>query len=261
MMMNQTAPEIGHNQPPADANPIIDRLGEDYAATVNRGQELLEAAERAPATVEDEDAAEKVTDFIRQIGAAIKVTEAARIGEKEDYLEGGRTVDGFFKKILKPLADAKADITARLTVYQKAKADAERKVREDVERTARVEAERLEKEAADKAAALREEADLAGAVAAEEAAKAAQKVLDDAAKAASVKVAELSRTRGDLGGVGSLQTFFDFRALSRETLALEPLRQHLPADALEKAVRSYIKAGGRKLAGVEIFENHRTTVR
>ena len=49
--------------------------------------------------------------------------------------------------------------------------------------------------------------------------------------------------------------------LDRETIDLEALRPHLPTQALEQAVRSFIRAGGRKLEGVRIFENTGTTVR
>jgi len=46
-----------------------------------------------------------------------------------------------------------------------------------------------------------------------------------------------------------------FKDLDRDKLDLEKLRQHIPADALDKAVRSFVKAGGRELAGCTIFDS------
>ena len=84
-----------------------------------------------------------------------------------------------------------------------------------------------------------------------------------ARKAAEAKPADLSRIRGDHGSVMSLRSNWvhDEGSLDRATLDLEGLREHLPVEALHKAIRSYIKAGGRELDGVRIFEQHKTGVR
>lgn len=99
------------------------------------------------------------------------------------------------------------------------------------------------------------------AIAAEERRKKAQADAEKAKKEAEAKAAELSRQRGDMGSVSSLRTFWDFADLDRNALDLEALRQHLPADALEKALRSFIKAGGRELRGARIFQNTQAAVR
>ena len=52
-----------------------------------------------------------------------------------------------------------------------------------------------------------------------------------------------------------------FDEIDRASLDLEALRFHIPADGLEKAVRSFIKAGGRELRGTRIFETTAATVR
>ena len=72
----------------------------------------------------------------------------------------------------------------------------------------------------------------------------------------------MARTRGDVGALATLQTFWDFDplTLNRAELDLEALRQHLPADAIDKAIRSFIRAGGRDLRGVHIFENQKARV-
>ena len=253
-------PRIGDNKAPADANPLLERLTEEAAPLAKRRDELLAACDRAPASIGDDETAGKIADLIKLITACSKNAEATRVSRKEPFLESGRLVDSFFKKITDPLDKAKKSVEARLTLWQRIKADDERWRRE--------EAERLAREAAQKAAeaqraaeqAMRDQASLETALRAEEAAKQAAADAVVAERAAAAKPAELSRTRGDVGAVASLRTFWDFTDLDRATLDLEKLREHLPADALEKAVRSYIKAGGRELTGVRIFENTATRV-
>lgn len=259
--MPDTLATTGHNAPPADAAPVRDRLVDDYGQMLARKDELLAAIDRVPATVDDEPTAGKVTDFIKQIAAAIKNANAARVSEKEPYLDGGRQVDGFFKNLTDPLEKGKKAVEARLTEYQRRKAQEERRKREEAERIAREEAEAKAREAAERAAALATDDDLDAAIAAEDAASQAAADAHAAEKAADAKPAELSRSRGEYGGVASLRTFWDFKDLDRASLDLEPLRTHIPAAALDQAVRSYIKAGGRELRGVVIFENATTVVR
>lgn len=257
----------GDNRPPADADPLRERLTEDHADLLKRRDELLAASERVPATVNNEETAKKVGDFIKQIGAAVKNADTARVAEKEPYLSGGRTVDGFFKVLITdPLAKAKRDIEDRLNQYLRKKTAEERQRREAEKRQRREEADRLAREAREQAdklisESLDSEAALNAAVDAEEVAQQAQADAEVAAKTASANAAEMSRTRGNYGSLASLRTYWDFRDIYREKLNLEELRSHLPLDALEKAVRSYIKAGGRDLSGVTIFENTRTQVR
>jgi hypothetical protein len=132
-------------------------------------------------------------------------------------------------------------------VYLRLKAECERRERQERERQARAEAEAA-------AQRIRDEQSLARAIAAEA-------ELDTAVREAAAKPAELSRTRGEYGAVASLRTDWTFRDLDRAELDLEMLRQHIPTDGLEKAVRSFIRAGGRTLAGVVIFEETGAVVR
>ena len=93
--MADVAP-IGDNQPPADADPLRDRLRDEHEALGQRSDELLAAALRAPEDLTDDNAGQ-VADFVKQIGAHRKKLDTVRVAEKEPYLQGGRTVDGFFK--------------------------------------------------------------------------------------------------------------------------------------------------------------------
>lgn len=254
---------VGHNHPPPDlltGDELRAKLQDDHEALIARRDELLAAEARIPA-IDNEDAARKISDFIKQISAAAKAADGARIAAKEPFLEGGRGVDGFFRAISDPLANMKRNIEQKLTGYLRAKEAEERKRREEAERLAREEAERAQREAEERAAAMRDQSSLDSALASEQAANVAAADLVKAEAAANVKAAELSRTRGEYGAVASLRTSWVFEGIDRETIDLEALRQHIPSAALESAIRSFIKAGGRKLAGTRIFETTTAAVR
>lgn len=250
--------DAGSNLPPVDADPLRDRLAEIFAERLKRRDNLLAALARTPEIVDSDELAGKMGDFsVKQLGGWLKEWEGTRIAEKEPFLQAGRTVDGFFHTAADPLAKGKALIDGRRKKYLDAKAAAERKAREEAERIARetAEAARLAAEQAERE--LRDAASLQTAIDAEDRAKQARLDAEAAARAAAAKPADLSRVRGDLGSVSSLKQFWNFRNLDRARLDLEMLREHLPLDALDKAVRSFIKAGGRKLSGAEIFEDTR----
>ena len=265
---------IGHNRPPPDAEQISDRLAEAHAEVVKRQAELLDALKRAPETVYGGNAGQ-VTDFIKQIAAATKHINVARTVEKEPFLNGGRTVDTFFKRLADPLDKAKATLQDRLTIYERARGNEERRVREEAARIEREEAQRLQAIADERERAAREveraadtDATLDHAIeadaAARQAAAAARQADADAVVAervAKAKAAQLHTTRGDYGSSSSLRTFWDFADLDRGALDLDALRLHIPLDGLEKAIRAYIKAGGREMRGVRIFKNTKSVVR
>lgn len=252
---------LGDNRAPSDIDILRERLIDSNAALLKRRDELLASLPRVPATILDEPTCGKVADLVKLFTACAKAAEGARIAAKEPHLEAGRAVDGFFRGITDPLLKAKTAIEARLTTYQRVKAAEERRRREAEEQHQREEASRLAREAAARAAQMQSQADLDAAVSADELARQAAADADRAGKAAAVKPAELSRSRGDLGSVASLRTFWDVKDLDRETVDLETLRPHLALDAIEKAVRSFVRAGGRALRGVQIFENTTTQVR
>lgn len=241
--------EPGSNFPPKDlllGDALRARLRDEHLGLLDRVDALVAASLRVPPIV-DEDIARKVADFVRQVAACIKAAQVERVGEKEPYLEGGRAIDGFFAVPIGVLEAIKAKQTADLTKYQQAKEAAERARRE-------AEADEARRQADEKLKAARDEASLTAAIMAEQEA-------DKRAREAIAKPADLSRTRGDLGAVASLRTEWVFADLDRADLDLEALRDHLPADGLERAVRSYIKAGGRQLRGVRIYESTSAVVR
>ncbi|MDZ7711729.1 MAG: hypothetical protein U5L06_00750 [Rhodovibrio sp.] len=290
---------MGHNNPPTNAEALQQSLGERHADVLRRRDELLSAASRMPETV-DESTAGKVSDFIKQLTACRKNVESARTAEKEPFLAGGRTVDGYFKPVVESLDRAKKDAQARLDAHLRDKAERERRQREEEARRAQeewdrrkqaaeaaaqevaggedlsainAEIERLEQlqpaeraeqmEVATKLAVLRgKKAALTHAEEAGEAElKNAQAEAEKAQRKADALVADMSRTRSDFGSVASLREVWTYDSLDRAALDLEALREHLPQDALDKAVRSFIRAGGRELVGVRIYSTTTSVVR
>ena len=170
-------------------------------------------------------------------------------------------MDTFFNVYIADLKHSADDMRKRLTTYERAKAAEERRKRDEAARLEREEADRLRREAEEREKAAQTDVDLEQAVQVDEAARQAEADAVTAKKAADAKAAELHTTRGDYGSSSSLRTFWDFTDLDRRSIELQALRYHLPEDALEKAIRSFIKAGGRELLGVRIFQNTKSVVR
>jgi hypothetical protein len=251
------SPGIGHNRGPA----LDVELAEQNAALEKRRDELLEAVTRAPVEIADNDASGKVADLVRLITACRKAAEASRVERKEPYLAAARVIDNYFRRITEPLDGAKQTLEARLSVYQRRVAFEERRRREEEARRAAEEADRLRQEALARERAAQTDAELDAAIVAGDAAEDAAAEAAAALRAAEVKPAELSRVRGDFGAVASLRRTWTFGDLDRDTLDLETLRPYFVIADLEKAVRAFIRAGGRHCRGVNIYETAETRVR
>lgn len=246
------APAMGHNIGNVPSPEVIaEYLAESYKGDVARANDLLEAFDRVPEKIEDEETNKRAADFAKKLASHVRVLENDHKGEKQPYLDGGRAVDGFFKGLADKLKVAKGNVEKRQTVFANAKAAEERKRRDEEARIARERAEKEAQAALDRAAALPADA----ADAALDDAIALEDQANVAAEATQASNAELSRTRTDLGVVSSLNTFWDFEIENKDALDLDKLRPYLPMDAIEKATRAYVKAGGRDLNGARIFQN------
>lgn len=250
MSLNFPVRGIGDNAPP-----LPELLREETEALTTRRDALLGACDRVPAAIADEVTSGRVADLIKLIIKCRQEAVKDHGVRKAPFLESGRQVDAAYKAITEPLDRAKTAVEMKQTVYLREKAAAERRAREEEARRQAEEAERQRQAAEAAAAVLETEEDLDAAVAAEEAARQAAADAAVAEKAAAAKAAEMSRVRGEYGSMSSLTTFTDFKDINRATIDLEALRPYLDMAAIEKAVRTYIKSGARKLAGCTIFEN------
>lgn len=248
---------IGHNNPPSDLEILNQKLSEKYVDARKVAYDLAASANATPKEIINDDQAAEITDIISAIIKHNKTLESHREDEKAPHLAAGRAVDAFFKKGQDLIGTAKNNLSTVLTVWQNKKAAEER---------ARLEAEAkaARQRAADEAAAAlaQEQANkpteaamaLSHAVVAEEEAH-------KATMAATAKPSTLTRTYGNSGAKSSLRTTWVGEIESRDALDLEDLRPHLSLDALEKAVSAFVRAGGRELKGVRIYEKSESVVR
>lgn len=251
----------GHNNPPSDKEVFLSELEGRHGALLSRRTELLDAAKRAPETIEDATVAGKAADFIKQLTSHEKAADRARTDEKAPYLERGRWIDAWFKgPVVTGIAEVKRSITQRLTAYQRKVAEEERRRREEEERRQREEAERARREAEERAQAAQTDADLDAAIQAEAEAAEAQAEAERAERATRAAPADLSRQHSEAGTVASLRTSWKCTGFDPATVDLEALRLHFSPADLDKAIRGFIRAGGRELRGAAIEEVAETRV-
>lgn len=304
----QPPPPIGHNMPPpglAIGPALIDRVKLSHAKLFERGKELIEAEARMPKGPDgkiicpDDVWEKKLTEYVSQLQTAKVSLDTARQAEIEPYRSNMSAVHGLFRDMMDRLVDPdnktfnslKVRAEAALTKYKSAKLAAERaRIAKEQEDARKAQAE-ADKRAADKLAeAQRLEAEAARKrnpekkAEAQQAAAAAQQEAEAAAATAQTVAAQTeaverentmpgaAQTRArSANALSGLQEFLDFRNVDRAKIDFEPLRQHLPADAIDQAMRSYMRANGdavkdeiknkrQPVRGVEFFMNERTRV-
>lgn len=254
MAPDTAAPNIGHNNPPS-----IDtyrELNESLPAYIeieekklfDRFGVLKESFARAPATVDSPEADAKMTDFDKkQFGELKSALKDAHGRYKRPFLDGGATVDGLFKRLVDQIETMQSEIRKRQTAYKlKQEAEARRKAQEEARRQAEIEQKKRE-EAERLAAKARTEKQLNNAIAAETAAKQAEADRIAAEEAAAAKPAELTRSRGDQGGVSSLRSEWKVQVEDRAKLLADPaILAYISADALDQAARAWLKVNAPK---------------
>lgn len=213
-------------------------------------------------------AAERIRREEEERVAREKADEARRLAEEEAEKRRAEAAEA------QRIADAAAEAERKKAALAQATADAAaKKLRDEQDYKAAIEAQkvadRIKREGEARALLAQKEAtrvEKAGLAAGKLAAKEAlrtERVVTKAARATAAKPAELGKSRGEYGGQTALKVFWEFADLDRDMLDLEALRDHLPHDALEKAVRSWINVNtgplgqGAKLTGVRIYEETR----
>lgn len=270
--MTDPAPNLPNFDPFNEEN-VRDAFMEKIGEARKRFMELQESHSRAPATVESDEQLGQFTTLVKGMKECAKVIEQARKEEKGRYDACGKVVHGAALHFIDQLKKMAAEGEQRMTVYQRKKADEERRRREEEARKAAEEAERARKEAEAKTEALQSEEDLGAALAAEEEAQRQQEAAEKARREAEANPADMHRSRGEYGGVSSLRSALAFKIEDIHQIPLEALRAYFTPDAIEKAVRAYMKANAEEikravkdgkpefLRGVRFFEDIKTTVR
>jgi len=246
---------IGANNPPNDTEILCAKLVEDNAEILKRAKDLIDASDRIPDSFENDDVAQKATDFIKKINVCKKAIEESRVTAKEPFLVQGKMVDTFFKAHANALELALNKAKKPLDAFIKIKADEERKRLQEAEELKRKEAEAL----ASVAAAVSNTDVGAGEVAFEDA-------LEAEVMANKMQVASQAKT-----GLGAVRTESGVTASTRRTtvgeivdvakLDLETIRFLIPLPALQTALNAFIRNGGTELAGAKIWEKIEAVVR
>lgn len=240
---------IGGNKPP-ESSTLLNQLAKDYAALAETAAALAKRANDAPAAIADDVQHKTVASLEVDARASLKNIEAQRVAEKAPYLRAEREIDGFFKQFSDRLSRIATAMNKRVEDYLNAKADAERRAREEEARIAREAQEKAFREAQEAEAANKPQ--IANA-ALDQAAKLDQRATE-AITEAQAKPADLARTRTDTGVLSTLRTDWVHEITDYDVIPLDKLRPYFKRDEVDKAIRGFVRAGNRELAGTRIFE-------
>lgn len=259
-MTTEAQAGIGHNNPPTDAEILKQTLADKNADIINRAAELIAAADRAPAVIEDDETEEKITAFLGSIAKCEKSFEGKRVAEKEPYLTLGRVVDGFFKNQMDALDKARRKVKPALDARLLWKREEKRRE----EREAAAERQRLADEQA--AAAAAAEAAQMPIKADEMMTKAVntEATANRMAEKAEGKISVVSRSSD--GASANLRSVWKIECTDRNALDLELIRHHLTADAIQQALNSHLRTmtkpvEGQPVRGARIWEHTESVVR
>jgi len=230
----ETAPPLGHNNPPAVAHAGLGLTPEEWVewmqhifeAAAARRTELIASVERfkdgfsltaspilgePPIGIEkwSEDVQGRAGDLRAKLSALLKQADNLHDLEKAPILAAGRAITGFKNAFVVPIEAAISLVRERQTLYARWLESQRRRQRE--EEAARVKAD-AEREAAAAMRTLDPEA--------LEKASALSMAAEDATKAAAAPSAEMSRVHGALGSVTSLRTTYKFYPDRSDLMAL-----------------------------------------
>jgi len=210
--------------------------------------DVLRQAQDWPTEVVSEADVATLTAGVRSIRGAFTTLDNARDGERRRFTTAATEVQGLFKPRLDKLVAAKDAALATLTRHNSRVEEAERiKAKEAADR------ERAESERRAEAAAAMEAkgmGDVADAVM--EKAVDSQRMAEQLDRQSTGRAADLVRTRTE-GGTLSSSSKTDFEIIDAGALrgTLGPLADYLGQDAIDKAIRAYVKA--QKLAAKPLF--------
>lgn len=244
---------LGHNNPPQPT--LAERLTEISGPLLTELEALADLANKAPKEVTTEQDVVGVTKIAADAGALRKTLDATRSREKGPFLQAERDVDNHFRQPIERADKIDKALMARVTAFRRkqavdiaaAKAEAERKVREA--------AEAARSEAAAAAQAGRTE----DALAALEEAVHADDRADDIAQAPQVY--QPQKLQHESGLTAGVATEWKFEIVDYDAIPLDKLRQLINRDAVEAALRQFVKNGNRELPGVRIYEDVKATRR
>lgn len=252
-MTSETEGGVGrdHNNPP-----LAERLPLEFELLIEKVADTLTEARGLPVEITSDAENSALGEIVKKLRAVATEVEASRKAENEPHLEAQRTINAFFAGLADRIQKGKSILEARGKKYLDGKAEKERIAREEAAKIAREEEERLRREAEIASEAGRE---VHAAIKTDQADAAARRV-ELATDAAAGSAADLARTR-TASGVSTLKTGWKFEVENLKAIPLASLRPYLSQAEIERAIGKFVKAGGRELKGVRIFEETKAQYR
>lgn len=247
-MLQQVA-ITGHNQPPSDIDIVQYRLSVQEI-------EILESLDAitstpVPEAIEDELVAGQVTERIKRIKGIRKQVEVAHKEVKAPYLECGRAVDGWKTKLEAQIEAHEKAATKPLDAFLAKKAQEERERRLAFAKQQQEEADRLAAEARKHQEAGIQDTAVELATASAQAEATANRV---AISAVTKKSNELAKSYSSTGSTASQRVAWVGEVIDVAAIDLEKLRPFFTLAEIEKALKAFVRNGGRECAGALIEE-------
>lgn len=248
---------IGHNNPPdSDIDTVRTRL--DIREKAIRDQLALVTKTSPPESIADEKEAGDITEILKSLIVVGNDVAKAHKEVKAPYLECGNAVDAWKRGLEAELAIAKKSYEAPMKDYLDRRATAERKRQLEEAQKERERAEALAAEAAahdnagiaDTAGELMDEAINSEAM--------AERI---ELNAYTAKPSALAKARSFSGASASQKLVWTGEIENLSAIDLNLLRNNFVGDAIQKAVDSFVRGGGRKLDGVNIWEKPTLSIR
>lgn len=218
---------IGNNAPP-----LSERLEVDYDHLAEQMGDVR-ALPPLPPIMDDDDLMD-YSERAKRLKVLIAAIEKARKAEKDQILKDGRTIDGFFQKISKPVSDAFDALVAAINAEQRRKRDEQLRIEREAD-----EQRRRDEEAA-KVFALPDEP-------APEPERAPPPTpVREIARVVSSQTGRVTAS----ASVKWLHEVEDFDKIPREYLVLNDAR-----------IKAEISAGKRDVPGIRYYEDLRTAIR
>ena len=241
---------MGGNLPP----PLRAILAEKYEPLNTAIEGILERHDNAPVKVASDADDAFIGAIVVDARKVWKQVEDSRDAEGRPHLEAKREIDGYFKGLGERIERVIKDLERSGKAYRDEKIAAARRQAEAEAREREAEAARQRKLAEDEATRGRPNAAARHADKADEEQEAALA----AAASANARAADIPRHRTD-GVTASTRTEWAFEITDYAAIAatLGPLGPYLARDAIDKAVRAYVRIhkNTAPLAGVKIFED------
>jgi len=236
---------------PGDNRPALitaAQLAKDFSHVDTALKDIEAAAADVPPVFEDDDDLDMAKALAPKLRGAAKRIEELRKQTKEPFDAAGKVVQEFFKGLDRRVSDLleKHEAAARDYLVKKQRAEAARQA--EIAKAERERAAALASAAAEQAGAGR----LDEAVATQAASQAAAKTADRAQAMTEARPADLARTT-TASGTATLENRWGFKIVDRVKLDVWALQGYFTDAEIEAAVARFVKAGGRKLQGVEIF--------